>query len=102
MLEALGHKEEVQRKMKNLEITVLKKMPKSQMPHFKILCFKCCQFSGHFFKRICYSRTYDSYSWPSRYTGSPTWMVPGFSRTKYCPKRGDFPYNFRSEGSHRR
>lgn len=43
-----------------------------------------------------------SYCLPSRYTGSPTWIVPGCSRTKYCPNRGDFPYNFCSEGSHKR
>lgn len=58
--------------------------------------------SKMFLRDICCSRTCSSHYWLRRYTGSPTLTVPGFSREKYCPKRGSFPYNGCSEGSHSR
>lgn len=59
-------------------------------------------FQNIFKRHLFSSRTNSSHHGLRRYTGSPTLTVPGFSRAKYCPKRGDFPYSSRSEGSHRR
>lgn len=65
--------------------------------------FQAMSVCKRFFLRdICFSRTNSSHHWPRRYTGSPTLIVPGFSRAKYCPKMGNFPYSACSEGSHRR
>lgn len=54
MLEALGHEEEVQRKMKNLETTVLKKTLRSQMPIPKYCVSSVVSFEDIFERHLLF------------------------------------------------